>query len=254
MAKILRGSILTNLRGLPDGYTICQTQNGPILRKKTSCSKSRFATDPAFAAVRNNNREFGNAGRAGKLLREAFKIQLRYAKDPKLTPSMQALMMRVVKSDQVSAPGNRCAANGNLDLLHQFDCNAAAGIDRILASQYSIHIDRISGTVRLTLPSIVPALDLKHPAGATHYRIICASGEIDFTENKYQTNDSKSGLLPICNDASAPVSLTNFVTPGSALPIFVALGIQFVILKNGGEYQSGNMHSNPLCFVKIDKP
>lgn len=254
MAKILKGSMLAGLRGSFDDYTIYQTKNGPVIRKKSSVSKSRFANDPCYAKVRDNNKEFGNAGRAVKLIRSAFNRQLVFAKDAKLTPRMQKLMMQVVKSDAVADHGERSAANGDLSFLKQFDCNAAAQIDRILQSPHSVEIDRARGKVKLALPSIVPTKQLAQPAGATHYRVICASSEIDFTGNNYHTSISESPLLPIGNTASDALTLCTGFTPRSVLPVFVALGIQFVELINGKEFQEDYNRYNPLCFVKIEKP
>ena len=252
--KIKNSSLLSGLSGTYGDYVICQTKDGPVMKKKPYYSKSKYATDPAYKKVRANNAEFSTAGRAVKLIREAFSYQLKYAKDSKLTPRMQALMMQVVKSDPDNIYGSRTAASGNFGFLDQFECNAHAGLGRIIAAGHTINIDRASGSVMIEIPSLKPKNQILYPRNAGSYRIICAVSEINFNDNTYSTNKTDSGLLPINNKATGPIVLATAIKPGSILPVFVAMGIQFVEILNGLEFPVEAGEFNPLCFVKIERP
>ena len=252
--KIKNTSLLSGLSGKYGDFIICQTKDGPIMKRKANYSASKRATDPRYARVRDNSANFATAGRAVKLVRAAFERPLKFAKDAKLTPRMQAVMMQVVKSDLINGCGLRTAANGDLSLLQGFECNADANFALIGAGDYTVNIDRILGRVTLNNPSIKPKSHLVHPDKATHFRITCAVAEIDFNENIRSTNDSASGLLPLNSKPTGAIILTTAINPGSTLPVFVAMGIQFVEMINGKEFPFESREFNPLCFVKIEKP
>lgn len=92
---------------------------------KTSLSAARLATDPAIARTRENGAELARAGRAGKLLRSAFRLQMLNARDRSATSRLTRQMMHVVKTDPVSPRGERnvekacCAGGINADSIHQ---------------------------------------------------------------------------------------------------------------------------------------
>lgn len=252
--KIIKSSFLSGMSGSFGDFTICQTKDGPILKKKMRYSASKRATDPRYARVRVNNADFGNAGRAVKLVRAAFASQLRYAKDAKLTPRMQKLMLQVVKSDPCNERGSRTAANGDLSFLQGFECNADANLALLPAADHTVNINRVSGSVILNMPSLKPKSNVLYPDKATHFRILCAVSEIDFADSSYTTKESNSGLLPINNKPTGPIQLSTAITTGSALPVFIAMGIQFVEMINGNEFPFESREFNPLCFVKIERP
>jgi hypothetical protein len=252
--KIINGSAFSGMSGSFGEYVICQTADGPILKRKAKFSKTKWANDPGLQRIRNNAAEFGNAGKAVKLVRGAFGRRLAGAKDAKLTPRMQTVMMQVVKSDTVNRHGLRNAATGDLNLLKNFECNAHAKLGQILPLDYTIQINRRLGNVKLNLPAFIPKTHLKQPANATQFRIFCAVSEIDFTNGEFSTKESDSGLLPINKKATDPLVLNIPIEPDSKLPVFVALGIQFVEKMNGDDYPIESREFNPLCFVKIEKP
>ena len=81
MAK-LKGII--KLQGTLDELTFYKTQDGNLVKTKSSISKERIATDPAFIRTLENGAEFGSAASAGKLLRAAV-LSLMGSRDSKLT-------------------------------------------------------------------------------------------------------------------------------------------------------------------------
>ena len=60
------------LEGTYDDVTFMKTQDGYIAKKKSSISKQRIKTDKKFQRTRENNAEFTNAAKAGKLLRNSI--------------------------------------------------------------------------------------------------------------------------------------------------------------------------------------
>ncbi|HYK56953.1 MAG TPA: hypothetical protein VEV15_10835, partial [Flavisolibacter sp.] len=81
MAK-QRGII--KLEGTIGDITFQKTQDGYLAKEKTSIPASRIATDPAFQRTRENNAEFGRAGKAGKALRNALRGALQKTADGRM--------------------------------------------------------------------------------------------------------------------------------------------------------------------------
>ena len=67
------------IEGTLGDVTFLKTQDGYLVKEKSDIG-SRIATDKAFQRTRENNAEFGRAGKAGKTLRAALKSVLLNAK------------------------------------------------------------------------------------------------------------------------------------------------------------------------------
>ncbi len=69
------------VKGRIGNLSFYKTQDGYLVKDKGGISKSRIASDPAFQRARENGAEFGRAGKAGKLLRNALKAVSQKASD-----------------------------------------------------------------------------------------------------------------------------------------------------------------------------
>ncbi len=241
------------LRGTHGDFTFAETKDGYVWRKKAIVDKNRLALK-TMERVRNNIAEFSTAGRAVKLIREAFKTQISIAKDRHLTPRLQVAVVKVVQGDTVHPHGLRTAATGDPALLEQFQCNPKALFSTVLGTDHSSSIDRATGNAILTVPPFIPDNCLVKPDGSTHFRISASCSEIDFENNSFETKMEQTALLPIDRLATAAIVLTNTMTPGSTLPVFLAAGIQFSQVVNGFETPIVGGDSCALCFVKVDNP
>lgn len=61
------------LKGTIGNITFYKSKDGFLAREKGSLDATRIANDPAFQRTRENGAEFGRAGKAGKVLRTAFR-------------------------------------------------------------------------------------------------------------------------------------------------------------------------------------
>ena len=241
------------LQGTHGNFTFVKTADGFLWKEKMQISKERLANDEAYAPQRDQMAEFARAGKAVKLLREAFKDQVLHAKDRRLTPRMQQLMVKVVKADfdPTHGRGQRTVQDGDLGLLEQFQFNKNAHLNDVLPADYTAAIDRTTGELRLDLPAFLIS-KLVHPPRATDFRITLAGSEVDFAAGKFQSAAADSGMLPLTNGTQAPIALSCTLTPNSDLPIFLAAGIEFIEVVNGFEYPIVGGVSNALCLVKVD--
>jgi hypothetical protein len=239
------------VEGTLDDVTFYKSRDGYLVREKGGVSAERIATDPAFIRTRENQAEFGRAGKAGKVLRAAFRVLLQNASDSRMVSRLHQEMMKVVKADASSARGQRNVLDGELELLTGFECNANGRLSQTLFAPYTATIDRAAGTLTLALPSFVPINQIGAPMEATHYQILSGGGAVDFEAGTFTVDTNTSANLPLDSAASAPLTIPFTVAPNSTQPLFLALGIAFYQEVNGSFYSLKNGAYNALAVVKV---
>src|SRR4051812_34086677 len=115
----LRGVI--KMKGTMANVTFAKTTDDIIVKEKTEISKQRILTDPAYQRTRETMAEFGNAGKAAKLMRAALSPVLPPTRDKRLTARLQRLLFRVVRTDADNPRGSRQVWFGDLKILNGFE-------------------------------------------------------------------------------------------------------------------------------------
>lgn len=238
------------LQGTLGDVTFVKTQDGYLAKEKSDIG-SRIATDKAFQRTRENNSEFGRAGKAGKVLRAALKALTMNAKDGRMTSRMLKVMMKVIKADLTSDRGLRNVIDGEAEFLQGFDFNINAVLGTTFSAPYTATIDRVTGLIEVTLPVFVPANVISSPDGATHYKFVSAGAEIDFTSETSIVSTSETAILPWDNNPTVITPMSNPVTASSTHPLFLVFGIQFFQSVNGKYYPLKNGAFNALSIVKV---
>lgn len=239
------------VEGTLGNVTFIKTQDGFLVKTKTAISKNRIATDPAFQRTRENNSEFGRAGKASKLLRTAVRNLLQNAKDNRVTSRLTKEMSKVLKADSTSIRGLRNVVDGEAEMLKGFEFNINAQLAGTLYTKYESTINRVTGALQIAIPSFVPLTDMVVPDGSTHYKIVSAGAEVDFEAQTFIEALSATAVEPINATATAAQILSNPVTPASTHPLFLLLGIQFFQQVNGINYPLKNGAFNPLQIVEV---
>jgi hypothetical protein len=242
---------IMKLEGTIGDITFYKTEDGYIAKENAPVSAARIATDPAFQRTRENNAEFGRAGKATKTLRNAVRTLLQQAKDSRVSSRLTAEMMKVIKADATSIRGMRNVIDGEVELLQGFDFNTNAKLGTTIYAPYTSTIDRVAGTLSVAIPSFSPAESITAPAGSTHFNIVSMGAEVDFENETFITDTKESGILPWDNTATAILNLANAVPANSTHPLFLLLGIQFFQQVNGINYPLKNGTFNALSLVKV---
>lgn len=248
MAK-LKGPL--KIQGTLGDITFAKTTDGYIVKEKTSLDGKRIATDPSFQRTRENGAEFARAGKAGKLLRNAVHALLQNAKDSRVTSRLTGDMMKVIKADITSARGLRNVIDGDTSLLQGFEFNASAKLGATLYVPFTTTIDRVAGTLSVSIPVFVPAEKIVAPPGTTHFKIVSTGAEVDFDQENFITDTKDSGVLAWDSTPTAQINLSNAVTPNSTHPLFLVLGIQFYQQVAGIHNPLKNGAFNALSVVKV---
>lgn len=244
---------IIKLRGTIGDMTFYKSKDGYMVREKGGIEPERIATDPAFQRTRENGAEFGQAGKAGKVFRNAFQGLLIRCFDNRLVGRLQKLMVQIVKTDPVNIRGERNVKEGNTNLLLGFDFNVRSKFGSIFHAPYTTEIDRESGELTVSVPALVPVNLIAAPRGTTHFRIFSGGGELDFEGENFSVGISETEILPWNINLTAPISQTHSLTADSTHPLFIVLGVEFFQEINGEYYPLKNGSFNSLVVAATDK-
>lgn len=240
------------IKGTIGDVTFYKSGDGYLVREKGGIDANRIASDPAFQRTRENGSEFGRAGKAGKMLRTAFRPLLLNSADHRMVSRLTQSMMKVIQADATSPRGLRNVLDGEAELLLGFEFNIRGKLDTTLFAPFVPTIDRVTGELKIDIAPFIPTNMVVAPSGTTHYKILSGGAEIDFENETYVVNTSETAILPWNATATAAISQTNMTTPNSTKPLFLALGIEFYQEVNGQMYSLKNGAFNPLSIVKVD--
>jgi hypothetical protein len=242
---------IVKIEGTINDVTFYKTQDGYLVKSKSSISKSRIDNDPNFARVRENGAEFGSAAKSGKLLRDTNHALSKTASDPRLASRVTKLMSDIRKMDTTSPRGERNVGTAITDpaaiaLLKGFEFNIRSQMGSILFKPYTV--DQPSG--KMTIPDLVPINDVKFPQGATHLTFAGAFEKINFVTGISSIEFTNEVNLPI-DGATTSVSLDPGGSPAGTGTQLYMLRIEFFQQVNGVQYELNNGSFNALIVAEV---
>ena len=249
--KMAKQKGIIPLQGTLGNITFFKSKDGYGAREKGSLDANRIANDPAFQRTRENGAEFGRAGKAGKVLRTAFRSLLQNASDGRMISRMTKEMMRAIKADGTNPRGFRNVIDGEAELLNGFEFNVNSKLGTTLYAPFTHNINRATGELSVNIPSFSPVNLVAAPSGATHFRIVSAGAEIDFEAESYVADVKATADLPWDGTATVAINLLNNVPVGSTKVLVLILGIEFYQEVNGVKYSLKNGAFNSLAIVNV---
>jgi hypothetical protein len=240
---------LIKIKGTLDNVNFYKTKDGDLARMKTSVDAERIRRDPAFERTRENNAEFANSAKAGKLLRDSVRPLAMTAADFRVTSRMTRLMSQIKNLDGTSSRGERSVANGiqttgALDILKGFEFNKNAMLSAILFKPYALD----TNTGVFTLNGLVPQVDIVWPQGATHVAFTGAVTSVNFETGAEEMVSTNTITLPI-NMTSTNIVLTPSSVPTVGNVQLFLIRIEFFQEVNGNLYTLKNNAYNALRIV-----
>jgi hypothetical protein len=244
---------LLQFNGAIENLSFYKTKRGYVVRKRSGVSGARIAKDPAFRRTRENSMEFGRAGKAGKLLRSAFRDMITEVADSNVTPRLLSAFMKVIKADPTSERGLRHVKDTAIKGIENFEFNSGSVMSTAFYAPLTVTIDRAAGKGTMVIPPFNPAKKVQAPRSATHVIITCGLSAIDFMGGQFESEEESCEALPLDSYMTAPLTLTATVSPDSSFPLFLAFRMVFVQMVNGREYQllDGAYHSMKLMVVSV---
>ncbi|QBQ41272.1 hypothetical protein [Sphingobacterium psychroaquaticum] len=243
---------IIKLKGTIGDITFYKSQDGYLAREKGGVDRARIMSDPKFQRTRENAAEFGQAGKASKLLFGALRPVIRRAKDGRAFSRLVREMLKVIQSNPVERRGERSLTGGDLTLLRGFDFNRNAPLSTTFYAPSTWAIDRTAGTAVVEVPEFNPMDLLSSPRGTTHFRFISAVVGIDFYTEEFSLAQEHSVELFYESDL-VPTVTHRFDISGPLFErtCFLVFGVEFLQEVNGMYYSLNNGSYNPLNVVVV---
>ncbi len=246
-----RSKGILKIEGTLQDMTFYNTSDGNLVKTKSSVTKQRISTDPAFARTRENGVEFGQAAKSGKLLRITLRNLMLNTADKRVVSRVTQVMAQIKNMDTVSERGKRTVGTGianpaGLALLKDFNFNKQAILSSVLFAPY--RIDAASGSI--SIDNFIPQNAVSYPAGTTHVSLQSALAVINFASLDNEIDYSPVEVLAVNNIATnvllKPASVPSI--NGSKLYI---LHLSFFQQINGVQYPLKTGNYNVLSIVEV---
>ena len=173
------------------------------------------------------------------------------SKDNRMVSRLTQRMVAVVYADVTSTRGLRNVMDGETELVEGFQFNVNAPLATTFFAPYAASINRVTGVLKIDIPSFIPANMVTAPSGTTHYKLISGGGSIDFETGVFVVDAQASAVLPWNGIATAILALSNTVALASIHPLFLLFGIEFYQEVNGLQYALKNGAYNALSVIKV---
>jgi hypothetical protein len=248
------------VQGSLGGVTFYERGGKDLAREKSELSRERLMNDPAFERTRENMSEFGGSATVGKALRVGLAAVVHRFGDMTFIGRLVRLMKRL--NAQGTGPrGERSfnpAMNGSL--LTGFEFSKKTVLSSVFNAPFGLQTNTDRNEAVLTVPDFDTDAYTTAPAGATHFRLVCAVASLsdyvfDNGAHKFEPTDEAENSLgavqysteiPLGGMAGAVTTLTAALPGAPVLPATVALvacvGIEYLQELNGQFYilASGN--------------
>jgi hypothetical protein len=242
------------IEGTIGNLTFFKSQDGYMVRSRGGVPADKIANDPAFQRTRENMAEFGRAGKASKLLRNAYRAAITKAKDRLVVSRLTTDMLKVVQADETNNRGQRNVIDGEASLLEGFDFNIQAKLSATFYAPYTAELDRVTGNGVINIPAFAPLSLVAAPAGTTHFQLFMGAAAIDFEAGTYDIDTMVSGNLEYSNVDTAVITLTATLPANSKDPMFLAFGVEFMQQVNGKMYGLNNGAFNACSIIRVNTP
>ena len=242
---------VVKLNGTLQGITFYQLGDKQVARRKTSLDKKRLSTDPAFARSRVAYNALGTGAKAYNVLKHALHPYLLQSADTRQAGRGSAMMAKVVRADNVSAPAEQKIRKEHLHLLKGFEGNKEAALSTVMDLNVSVNIDRSKGEVTIEVPAHSPKGVIASPEGATHYQVVAIAGAADFDSRKTTRNAKEMEWTKLSSKTVAKWKETLSLDAAGDLPVIVGVGIRFAIVEHGKEYMMHNKAFNAFKVVEV---
>ncbi|MGK7391850.1 MAG: hypothetical protein ACNS60_15975 [Candidatus Cyclobacteriaceae bacterium M2_1C_046] len=244
---------IIKLKGTIGDLTFYKSKDGHMAREKGGIDAQRIARDPAFQRTRENNAEFGRAGKAGKLMRQALRQYLQIASDSRVTSRLTTELLRIVKTDEKNDRGERTVSEGAINLLLGFDFNLGGRLSSTLFLPFVMKIDRAGGTASVNLDSFVPNKDIAFPQGTTHVRLFAGLVAIDWLNEQFSFNPADTSEIEMGPQAEPAKILEMNFEANTDKDLFLVLGIEFTQDVNGKKYPLKSGSYNAMSVIAVSR-
>lgn len=196
-------------------------------RKKKTPDSKQIDKDAAFTRTRENMSEFGRAGEANRLVREAFVEVLRNISDRYVSGRLTKRMVRIIHSDPVRGRGERIVTPEALPLLEGFNFNRNKLLADTLYAAWYLYQDHAAGLFKVQMPFFNAGTMVDTQTNATAFSLTACAAAIDFEKRETSMVTQQSNLIQMNDTSTRSIQLNLILPPGNAHPVIITLGVEF---------------------------
>ncbi|AXY73493.1 hypothetical protein D3H65_05655 [Paraflavitalea soli] len=219
-------------------------------KNKNKLTKKRIHEEAAFGRTRENMSEFGRAGEANRLVREAFNDVLQPISDRYVSGRLTKRMVRIIHSDPVRARGERIVTPEALPMLEGFNFNRNKLLADTLYAPWHLYLDHAAGLFRIHIPFFNAITMVDTQSGADDYRLIACATAIDFENRDTKTVIQQSQHILTNDTTTRSINFSLHLPPGNTHPVILTLGVEFF----GGGIPGAPIASryiNAMAVIKV---
>lgn len=249
------------LEGTLDGLTFYQKDGESFVKTKGGVSRDRILNDQNYKRTRENMQEFSGCAKAGKAVREAFATVVKLMGDSYISSRLTGVMKKINKNGTGLRGEREIDIVSNKEQLIGFEFNPKDPFTSKFYAPYDAPVLNANrDMVTVTIPDFDAESFVNAPEGATHFKIVLASGLVsnygyESALETYEPTDEEengkggteySAAIAIKGSVGAVTTLSVDLAIGAAVPAtvsnMVALGIVFYQEINSDLYElaSGN--------------
>lgn len=221
------------LQGAIGDISFRMTDNGCDAQAKGGPTREQVLHGDAFKITRANAAEFKGAIKAATFLRKAMEDALNGITHPLISGDMNKVFCKLVKSDQISALGERQAALGNHLLLKNFELNRFLTLDHVIQAPFVCKMDISTGVANVDIPAFIARRKKGMPVGASHFSILSCAVAIDFHQQKYRNDTQQGDILPLSKLTRSSICLSHSMAPVAGESFIHTVGMVFFAEKGG---------------------
>ena len=239
------------LSGTVGEVTFRQTEHGEVASQKSSLTKERVKTDPAFERSRVSSRAFKLGGIYAGVLRRAFLRLLKNHSDSRVTSRLTGKFMGMVMKDTGRAPMDRQLVTSLLPSLKGFEYNKAQTFSGIFPGVVKLAGNRQAGEWTVTIPA-VETRAIKSAEGAKFYKISVGVAVLDFEGLKGLGKVQETEWIPLKAHKEGLKELVFPITDAGSLPVFAVAAVSFATESAGEIYPLMNKSFNAAVVAGVD--
>jgi hypothetical protein len=222
-----------------------------VIRRKGGVSRERLKRGPEYELTRKNNSEWSGCITMASSIRRAIH-PIRHLADYNFSGPLHALCKNIQLADKASDWGKRSVSLSAVpNKLEGFGLNKYNTFDSMVKSPLSFSVDKATGTAGVTIPELVPGLQLYNPRKQTLYRFVFGLGyvtDISFSEknNRFEPVQGKTAFQSeksawmnwksVFPGTSLHLSIDNWVNADN-ISLILSAGIEFGVPAGDNEGQ-----------------
>lgn len=149
-----------------------------VIRSKGGVSRQRIKSHPNYELTRRNNEEWKACIMAGKSIRAAI-YAIKHLSDHNFSGSLHGICKSIQLQDELNEKGKRSVALSQGQYrLEGFGLNRTNSFESMMRHPLQFAVDRTAATAVVSLPDMLPGINLYNPYRQPLYRFILMLGVV----------------------------------------------------------------------------